>query len=149
TIPLKLATDNGGKLPPGLYYLQVTSPEFQAQKIPSFRTIVIVATANMTVKVGPQEALVWVTDLKSGQPVANTKVNLYDRNSQVVASGTTDANGLFRTNAVKGTDQPYLAIASGNGVFSLGSTLWAENFRPYDFKVNQDTQPKRDVVYLY
>src|SRR5450432_1603344 len=150
-VALKLAGDQGGKLAPGVYYLQVTSPEFQKASILPIQRIVIVATASMTIKIGPDEALVWVTDLKTGQPLPNVTVDLYSRTLQHVATGKTDANGLFRTDAIKGQvdNQPYLAVASADGVYSLGSTAWAENFQPANGNIQQDPQPRRDVVYLY
>ena len=41
-----------------------------------------------------EEALVWATDLNSGQPLANLPVSLYDQNFQKLVDGVTDADGL-------------------------------------------------------
>ncbi|MEP7285907.1 MAG: Ig-like domain-containing protein [Chloroflexota bacterium] len=152
---LKLAGDNGGKLAPGAYYLDLTAPEISNPQQQPLKRIVVVATAALTFKIGPDEALVWVTDLKSGQPIKGAKVDLYTRTKQSVGSGTTDANGLFRTPTVKdqfaqaNQQQPFIAVVTGDGVFSFGSSQWMNNFQPYDFKVQPDFQPRHDVVYLY
>jgi uncharacterized protein YfaS (alpha-2-macroglobulin family) len=124
-----------------------------------------VATASLTIKVGPDEALVWVTDLKSGQPVPAAKVVIYNRFGKQLADGSTDNNGLFR--AKVSDSQPYWVSATGDGVFSFGSSMWAadngnyyggpqplyENgIRPYQPgqpNVYYNPNPRQDVVYLY
>ncbi len=151
-LPLKLAGDSGGQLKPGLYYLEVTSPEFRRDGQQPFKTLVVVATANLTIKTSPDETLVWATDLKTGQPVPNAQITLYNRNKQVVASGATDASGLFRAKGLGGRRDPndlLWAVATGDNVFSVSSNLWTASLEPYQFNVNYDPAPRHDAAYLY
>ncbi len=152
-VPLKLAGDQGGKLPPGVYYLEVTAPEFSKVGQQPIRQIVIVATANMTIKTTQDENLVWVTDLKTGQPIPNAKVTVYDQAKRVVSSGATDASGLFRGQvpaSQRNLEQNnYWVTVTGDGVFSVGSNRWTQSFEPYQSNVSFDSQTRRNVVYLY
>ena len=132
-VPLKLAGDQGGALTPGVYYLQVTSPEYTGPNNPPLRQFVVVATANLTVKVTPDEAFVWVTDMKSGQPVPSTQVTVYDMNRKMLASGTTDASGIMRAKIKQdptNPNAPIWAVATGGGVFSIGSSAWTNGSEP-------------------
>ena len=64
---------------------------------------------NLTLKHTSDEALVWVTDLATGKPVAGQPVSLYgppasrrqgppagDATGTLIGSASTDADGLFR-----------------------------------------------------
>ena len=68
-----LASEEGGKLPPGVYYLQALLPN---DSYPQSLALGVV-TANLTVKRAPDEMLIWVTDIQTAEPVANTTVSLY------------------------------------------------------------------------
>ena len=78
------------QLASGFYYLTVKSP----QTANTSRHVLLVSDMNVTLKTSDDEALVWVTDLQTGQPVAGVTVDVYDRNGDVVGSGTTDADGV-------------------------------------------------------
>src|SRR5262249_3164641 len=101
---LKLASDQGGTLPPGPYLITITSPQLTAA-YPQYKLeqVLVVGTANLTLKTSPNEALVWATDLKTGQPIPNAPITLYRMATFLgfngfspIASGTTDASGLYR-----------------------------------------------------
>ncbi|NLX10997.1 MAG: hypothetical protein GXY36_15210 [Chloroflexi bacterium] len=118
-----LASDEGGKLPPGVYYLQARAPN--NRRYPEVAGLGVV-TANLTVKRGPGEMLVWVTDLQSAEPVVGTSVRLYNIEGRLIASGETNEEGIFRT-AVQ-TDSPddfVYAIAEGTDVYGVWHS-WSE-----------------------
>ena len=95
-----LASDQGGQLPLGLYYMTAYAPRM------SYYTdlvgfVLAVSTANVEVKRTPTEILVWVTDMQTGEPLANVPVNALYRPIEAPdpgpwAQGTTDEQGLFR-----------------------------------------------------
>jgi uncharacterized protein YfaS (alpha-2-macroglobulin family) len=41
------------------------------------------------------EALVWLTDLDTGKPISNVKINFYDGNLTWIGDGTTTMMELF------------------------------------------------------
>lgn len=133
--------EDGKALRPGLYYLEVTSPQVgkQDQGGPS-RHILIVGTANVTLKMAEREALVWATDMQSGQPVPNAAVTLYDQNLQPLGSGKTDKDGLF---AIQWSDSlelwtPAYAVVGepGGEVFGLAINQWSDGIGPWDFGID-------------
>ncbi len=87
-----LASEQGGQLAPGIYYLQASVPNWD---YPQALTLGVV-TANLTVKRAPDEVLIWATDLQSAEPVAGLPVTLYRYDGTAIAAGQTDADGLWR-----------------------------------------------------
>ena len=167
---IKLNGDQGGALKPGLYWLSLTSPQMAAQ-YPSYKLMeaLAVATANLTIKVSPTDALVWATDLKTGQPLPNVPITLYSQHNystapQVIATGSTDASGLFSTTLKPNTDTNgaimpdgwVWAVAQADGVFGISSDNGALII-PYENphspmagpEMRQNPQPATVVAYLY
>src|SRR5690606_22417003 len=73
-----LASEKGGKLAPGLYWLYVTTtapPVYM--NVPSFQFALAVVDTHITVKRGPESTVVWLTDLVTGEPVEGVDVNVY------------------------------------------------------------------------
>ena len=60
------------------------------------RTGVLATNLGVHVKIGRENALVWVTTLDRGQPVAGAEVTVNDCRGQPLWKGTSDANGLAR-----------------------------------------------------
>ncbi len=97
-----LASDEGGQLPPGVYYLQMLATNYN---YPQTLTLGVV-TANLTVKRAPDEILIWATDIESAEPLADLLVTVYTFDGRVMGSGTTDKDGIFRM----GSAEPYSSI---------------------------------------
>lgn len=92
----KVASEMGGRLPPGLYFMQVGAPSLYGYG--DYQTVDFtlgVATATLTVKRSHDEILVWVTDMASGNPVPNAPVTIY-RQGSVLLTGVTDNEGIMR-----------------------------------------------------
>ncbi|MCC7207397.1 MAG: Ig-like domain-containing protein, partial [Anaerolineae bacterium] len=157
TYPVYLAGESGGQLAPGLYYVEVDSPEFwrlfQEPLQQPIRTILVVGTANLTMKrTSTGELLVWATDLQSGQPVVDVTIRVFDNAKQQVAEGRTNEGGLVRFSDLASPDQDYYGYwveAQGDGVFSLGNTQWNDNFQAWEFDAYEDFQPRQIVSYMY
>ncbi len=109
-----LASEDGGTLPTGVYWVAMDGPDNR-----DYAFALAVATANLTVKRAPDEMLVWVTDMPSANPVADTTVTLYHQ-GQPVARGQTDADGVFRTPLSDQVDDVTLyAVAEGAGAYGV------------------------------
>ncbi|MFN8482775.1 MAG: Ig-like domain-containing protein [Anaerolineae bacterium] len=128
-----LTTD--GKIAPGAYYLRVASP--QVKGTPD-RHVLIVSDVNLLLKRTDSEALVWATDLKTGQPVSGLPITVYGFNRQPLGQGTTDGDGLLRVKFPK-LEDPYLPIyalaeRSGQVVGAVGGD-WNEGINPFDYNL--------------
>ena len=137
--------ENDGKLEPGMYLLTVSSP--QVRDVYVQRAALFVSEINLTLKSEPDAALVWATDLQTGQPVADLTVDFYAtdyRNGQnqltLIGTSATDANGIAQlannAQAESGQSRPMFSYAIARGRFSAVSTDWANGIRPYDFGIS-------------
>ncbi|MGE5604155.1 MAG: MG2 domain-containing protein [Bacteroidota bacterium] len=64
---------------------------------------VIITDLGIVAKMGEDELVVWVNSLESLEPKAKAKVSLISRNNQVLASETTDNQGIARFKNIKQT----------------------------------------------
>ncbi|MCD4686373.1 MAG: Ig-like domain-containing protein [Anaerolineae bacterium] len=113
-----LAAQGGGRLPLGVYYLEVQQQETDRY---AQRMHLAVVTANLTVKRTPNEMLVWVTDIASGAPLANVPVSLYTHEGTLLGVNGTDADGLMRLPVdLSPTDNEFAyAVAQSDDVFGV------------------------------
>ncbi len=140
--------EDGDKLPVGLYYLEVDAPEIKEEYNRQQRHVLVVSQLNLTLKAGLQDALVWATDLATGQPVADVPITFYgDSNQKQLGQATTDHEGVARLEFPKlPYRSPILAMVSpesetptlpspesGEGKFSAVSSEWSNGINPYDF----------------
>lgn len=107
-VPVELAMDDGAPLPPGAYYLRVTSPEG-----PRADLILLASEARLTMRQGPGFTLLWATDA-AGAPIPDLPVALYE-GSALVASGQTGPDGVWVQPLARGpADPPLLALSEGD-----------------------------------
>ena len=110
--------------------------------------LVQVTDLGVAVRIGAEEAVVWVTTVHDGLACPRATVTLYDRRGRVRATGTTDLQGLVRFTALppdtSGTEQArrfgagfdgYVAVtlASDRAVVPLTSYAW--ELSPWRFNV--------------
>lgn len=81
----------GGALPTGYYHLAWENPPWGTQSL-NFAVV----DRHVMLKLAAEEALVWVNDLRSGEPISRTAVRLVDREGLLIAAGTTDGDGVAR-----------------------------------------------------
>jgi uncharacterized protein YfaS (alpha-2-macroglobulin family) len=151
---VQLAED-GGKLPQGIYYIELFAPEFRRFLMPNIREpqkyVLAVVTANLTVKQTPKALHVWAHDLATGAPLADQPISLYQFGRKI-AEGRTDAEGSA-TFAVSPTPDSYIGywfILQSERAFGIANTNWRSgDFEPYAFEVQPDYQPVKTVTYLY
>ncbi|MBI5566327.1 MAG: Ig-like domain-containing protein, partial [Chloroflexi bacterium] len=120
--------EGGGTLAPGLYLLDVNSPQLKPESYYySRRHVLVVSRHNITLKTSQSGALAWVTDYQSGQPVPNVPLNFFGYDNQQLGTATTDAQGLA-------------ALSAGNVIgavalepFAAASNDWSGGISQYDF----------------
>ncbi len=137
--------NNNAPLEPGAYLLLVNSPDINENYDPVQRHVLVVSNLNLTLKTGPDEALVWATGLADGKPVSGLKLNFYG-DGNPLQSLSTDGDGLARLTPLKHhggliaySASPFAAIAEGWG---RGISLW-------DFGVNSGEGAQDIRAYLY
>src|SRR5439155_21995003 len=87
----------------------------------------------------------------SGKPVARQPLTIYGATRNVVASGQTDADGVFRTplTGVRAFDSVFaISEQDGRVVGAVGSD-WANGIAPFDYQVPVQYEPQPYYANLY
>ncbi|MGB8213582.1 MAG: Ig-like domain-containing protein [Anaerolineales bacterium] len=122
---IRLDLDGSGPLAPGYYFITLTAEPVSPENNYNQGALFIVAPDNLTLKVSRSEALAWLVDQETGQPVPNVPVIFYNYKMAVVGQAQTDADGLAYVQNVADvvyarTDDPaHLAMTAmewGSGV---------------------------------
>lgn len=145
----RLAATKDGGLAPGLYYLEVDSPTTQPD-----RQVLVVSPYNIIFKQSPKSALVWVTDLKTGQPVANLPVTLFKSDGTQWATGKTDKDGVYQGTygKVDTWDTMFAWVGSEDlpsATFGVALNDWNEGINPWNFDINGELYSSDYQSYIY
>lgn len=138
-------------LDPGVYYLEVTSPETEAYDNRPRQHVLVVQSANITLKFSQRTALAWVTDLNSGAPLEGVPVIFYNSSFNPVGRVMTDADGLAVIDIPELSDlytTMYATVDAGEW-FAFATSQWTDGMDPWQFEVFSDYQPEDLSVYLY
>jgi uncharacterized protein YfaS (alpha-2-macroglobulin family) len=144
---LPITGPNGGSLEPGVYLLIADAPEV----IGDVRHLMIVANANLTFKYTNDSGMVWLTDMQSGQPLANAPVAFYSAGMSTLGQATTNADGVAQTDlpsAENYWDTRY-AIVQSDGLFAVSSNNWTNGIDTWAFGVYGTLYEEDYTVYLY
>ncbi|MGC9397071.1 MAG: Ig-like domain-containing protein [Anaerolineae bacterium] len=151
-VPVDL-TEDGNPLPTGYYHLEWTVPN--AERLWNWNTSLrfAVVDRHVTLKVGTTEALIWVTDLRSAQPVADAPVRLLDRFGNEIGAGVTDADGIARFAIPMQQEQwdNYTAVTGtpGQPGFGVARKDWNQGVSPWDFDLQTEyLRPTAYQIYL-
>jgi alpha-2-macroglobulin len=140
----------GGALAPGVYHVQLASPELSFNQSPF---LVAVSNVQMTFKLSASDALVWAVNLNNGQPVSGALVTLYDENGRAFAQGQTDSEGIFRTqfSPQEETYNTRYAVMGepGEAGFGIALSNWDIGISPWSLGVLPDYRPPRLETYFY
>ena len=143
-------TPNADALTPGIYSLRVWEGGAEGGSSPSY---FIASNVNTLFKFGTTDALVWATDLETNAPVAGQTVSVYDETGTLIATGTTDAQGIWYGEIPPQEDfyQNYYVVLGqiGEENFGFGSSVWGEDISPWRFGLSMDRRPPHTEVYLY
>ncbi|HUN07465.1 MAG TPA: Ig-like domain-containing protein [Aggregatilineales bacterium] len=146
-----VVVSDGGALQPGVYWLQTSTPETSARNQNPFNHIMVVGTANLTMKYGIDRVLIWATDVQTGAPIPNAPITVYDRDYAALGSGSTDADGLLQLPIPRQVDlyQPLFAVLQSDSQFGLGFTEWSSGIEGYEFGQFTNYSPQPYNIYLY
>ncbi|MFP4395060.1 MAG: Ig-like domain-containing protein [Anaerolineales bacterium] len=140
----------GDPLPTGYYALEWQSDEVQQSWQRQLKIAVI--DRHVTLKLAAEEALVWVTDLRTGQPVTRTAVELMDEEDVLIAAGTTDRDGLARIPLSHRENlwERVTAVVGepGSPGFGVALTGWNADVSPWDFDITLDASaaPEHNIA---
>ena len=141
-------TQQNSQLLPGLYYVNATSPQIQLQS--KALNFAVSSQVNLTFKRGATEAFVWAVDLPSQTPIANASLVIYDNAGDQLASGSTDASGLWKGPLNDYDGQLYAVLGQpGAENFGLAISSWNSGVNAYDFGYSQAVQKPRTQIYMY
>ncbi|MBX3065268.1 MAG: Ig-like domain-containing protein [Anaerolineae bacterium] len=138
-------------LKPGAYLLYYTAPELADAYYGDIRHLMIVATANLTLKVNDNSALAWVTDLQSGQPVAGAVVTFYQKGT-AIGQATSDANGIATLKLPVRLETLYTeisAIVDDGTTYAVAALSWDQGISSWEFNQPDDYYSQRMTVYMY
>ncbi len=153
SLPLRDADDT--PLPPGLYFVLASAPELPSAEgkavIDPFlaRRVLVISKLNLTFKYTMTEALVWATDLRSGQAVADLPVRLLDEKG-LIAQGRTGPDGVFRASFDRRDPwRPLVAFAGEGDTFAAVVNRWTMGISPWDFNLSSEVYQSEYSGYLY
>ncbi len=144
-----LLTADEKPLPAGIYYLEIDGALPRGQRPP--RQLIVRSDMNVTLKASTDEALAWVTDLKTGQPVRGAQVRFADNGGNDVKAVTgSDGIAQAKLTTPRRTWDPLLAVATTEaGGFGVASTSWQDGIGPWDFGVSGASEPDPYIGYVY
>jgi len=151
-VPISL----GSNLTPGLYYLVLSAPSVIKNNIYDDQKVFLVASdVNLTFKVGSQDALVWAMDLTRNQAIANAPIRIFRDDGNLLASGTTDYQGLWHGSIASPSMDDYYhtyyAVLGqpGDANFGMAFSSWNQSISPWDFNISTDRTPAAPKIYFY
>ena len=142
-VPLRAQADEA--LEPGYYYLQVTAPEASSWD----RHVLIVTETNLMLKTAGKEALVWATDIRSGEPVAGVELTAWGRADSIIDDATTDADGLARLD-LGGYEPwaPLVVTGDRDGSPSVVMRFWENGLSAWAFDLASERSDQNHLLYL-
>lgn len=148
----------------GLYVLRVRAPnekDYEGKPL-QYTQIFALTTTTLTLKYSGNRALVWATNLKTGEPVAGAQVAFHSLNGETVVTGKTDKQGFFETavdmkrfaTAMNEWEPEFWVTAEKGGDLSFVSSKWNDGIRPDMFGTytdfwNPSDRTERIHSYLY
>lgn len=144
-------TPYGSPLSPGLYRYRISSGDLPYNPAPF---LLAVSHNHLVLKVSPNDVLVWAVDLRSGEPVVDAPVQIYNQGGQAIFSGRTDAQGVFSAEFYTPRnlyETSFYAIlgSPGEETFAVSSSTWQQGTEPYLFSLIADYDPDASRSYLY
>ncbi|HUX76717.1 MAG TPA: MG2 domain-containing protein [Anaerolineae bacterium] len=146
-VPVDLA-EGGGKLPPGIYLLDLRAPGVEYDRW-GHRKLLVVSEYNLTLKTSQGEAWAWVTDLATGRPAGGLALTAHAANGADLGAATSDADGLARF-ALGGPDRGALYVVAQEPFVLGGSTWdWMAGIGPWDFGLEEAQRGQAHRAHIY
>jgi alpha-2-macroglobulin len=138
---------------PGLHVVELQSPRLGKALLdgpPMFvASVALVTNLGVHLKKGRESSLVWVTTLDEAKPVAGAEVSLLSGSGKTLATGKTDASGIWRVGDVKypcafdsesryGEECEVYAFAKNGDDMSFVSNRWSQGIEDYRFNLKNE-----------
>ncbi|GAP62630.1 hypothetical protein ARMA_1053 [Ardenticatena maritima] len=148
-----------GALEPGLYVFSATAyrtlDDGTLKEVEHDNRFAVVSPYNVLLKVGPQDALVWVTNLADGASASGLHVKLYAQREKMarIGEGETDEDGLLHLTFDEtriGWETVWAVVLDADGrPVGLTSSDWYEGAEPWLFNIDRDLSlpPLRGTIY--
>jgi len=109
----------------------------------------VVSRLNLTLKQGETEALIWATDLASGEVVPDLPVTLQSEFA-ILAEGQTDKDGVFRAEFPRQDMWEPLFVFAGEGeTFAAAINRWNQGIAPWNFNIPAQFFSQPYSAYFY
>ncbi len=144
-----LVDEAGDALPAGIYWLELGGVLPRGQRAP--RQLLVRTDLNVTLKASSDEALAWVTDLQTGQPVPGAAVRFTDNvGEDHTATTADDGIAAVKLTGKRQTWNPLLAVATtAAGGFGVASSNWQNGISPWDFNLMGGAEAQSHIGYIY
>ncbi|MGC9521770.1 MAG: Ig-like domain-containing protein [Anaerolineae bacterium] len=144
---VNLTNEPAGTLDPGIYLLEVEAPEIDRDRYGRVRRhMLVVSEFNLTLKTGPEEILVWATDLATGNPVPNLSLTVAEISRGTREIITTESQGLARAEIA---ERHHTVVVYSDLPFAAASDDWGSGIRPWDFGVGEGVYSQVYRTYVY
>ena len=157
-----LAGEKGAKLPPGIYYLEASVPPTAVYPeaegygwLGVQKVMFVVSHVNLSMKTTSTEALVWATDLRSGEVLPNLPIQVLDEHGNLLAEGRTNADGVFVGDPHQPMDTytPRFAFVGDpdnpGEDFAVASNQWTDGISPWEFDVPVEDYLQPVTAYFF
>ena len=149
-------------LAPGLYFLEVwADPEdvyAEAQGygwLPTHKQMLVVSRHNLSLKTTSSEALVWATNLRSGDVLPGLPVEVMDENGEILGEGETGRDGVYVVEEHKATD-PWTPVFAFVGDperpdedFAVAINQWSDGISPWEFNLPVEEYQQPFAAYFF
>ncbi len=151
TLDAPITADATRPLPPGAYYLVLSSPDIRDKAYSQQGMPLIVTRTNLVLKHGPKDLLVWATDLMSGQPLESLPLKVYDGAGNMVMDGITNAEGVWRGQFAEPRDvwSPLIVVGGAGDSLGVAASGWSMGIDPWEFSLPSESWLAPYVGYFY
>jgi len=149
TLLQELTTETGDVLGPGLYYVEIRSPQVTDYR---YQHVLVVSSLNVTIKSTTTEALAWVTDLRDGVPVAGVPITFYGEYGNEIGSGMTDDDGVAIVTYSGEPLEPWdsmFAVTTYQDVATVHMGNWSRGLQAWDFGLPYSPYDEEYRSHLY
>lgn len=144
----------------GIYAMIITAPEwydnYDKKPYTEQQYFALTDTA-LTLKYASGQALVWASDMQTGQGVANAQIEFLNANGEVILTGKTGLDGIFETkNFNQGKfsvdeydywNPSFWVTASTSDDFAFISNDWNSGLNPWNFGMSSNFRGTRAKAY--
>lgn len=124
----KVTTENGNKIAPGFYFLDVRIPQG-----PHDNMVMIVSRSTLTVKKSDKQIFTWAVDQTLGNVVPAMRIQLTDSEGKVLAEGETNSDGVFMQNFDLLEKYDLFVFGQKDDDIVVSASVWDSGISRYEF----------------